>query len=285
MIGNRIKTTFFLGLLSGLIIGIGALLGSRTTIIIAFIIAMTINFVSYFFSDKIVLAMYKAKEVEKNHRLYRIVEELSYKAKIPMPKVYTIIAPSPNAFATGRNYKHSAVAATESLLSLLTEEEIKGVMAHELSHIKHRDTLIQTIAVGIASAISMIASMMQWALIFGFGGGDEGEGIGSLVGMLAIIILTPIIATVIQLAISRSREYMADEGAANIMKTPQPLISALQKLDSFAEGKLDLDNTKSATASLFIVNPFRGSSLLKLFSTHPATEDRVKKLRELKLHR
>jgi len=282
MIGNRLKTTFFLALMSGLIISIGAIIGNKTGIIIAFVIAMGMNFFSYFFSDKIVLKMYNAREVDKHHKLYTIVKELSTQAKMPMPKVYTIQAPSPNAFATGRNPQNAAVAATESLLSLMTESEVKGVMAHELSHIKHRDTLIQTIAVGIASAISMIANMLQWALIFGMGGGDEEDGLGSLVGTLAIIILTPIIATMIQLAISRSREYLADEGAAKMMQNPKPLMDALQKLEHFAQGKIHVDSTKSATASLFIINPFRGGGFFKLFSTHPTTEDRVSKLKKLK---
>ena len=164
-----------------------------------------------------------------------MVKELAHKAKMPMPKVYTITAPSPNAFATGRSPKHAAVAATESLLSIMSEEEVKGVMAHELSHIKHRDTLIQTIAVGIASAIAMVAEMLQWMAIFGFGGNDEDSGLSGIVGLIALAILTPIIATIIQLAISRQREYMADAGAVRLMKSPMPLINALQKLESAAQ--------------------------------------------------
>jgi heat shock protein HtpX len=285
MIGNRIKTTMLLGLLAGLFISIGYVIGNKSGMIIGFIIAMVINFGSYWFSDKIVLKMYKAKEVSSDHRLYGIVKDLAYRAKIPMPKVYIIIAPSPNAFATGRNPRNAAVAATESLLDMLSEEEVQGVMAHELSHIKHRDTLIQTIAVGIASAISMIANMLQWALIFGMGGGDEEEGLGSLVGMFVIIILTPIIATLIQLAISRQREFMADEGASRIMKTAQPLINALQKLEASASGPHRVDSTKSATSSLFIVNPFRGSSIFNWFSTHPSTAARIERMKSLKLHR
>lgn len=285
MIGNRIKTTILLGLLAGLFIGIGYVIGNKTGMIIGFIIAMVINFGSYWFSDKIVLKMYSAKEVSQDHRLYKIVRDLANQMKMPIPKVYTITAPTPNAFATGRNPEHAAVAATESLLELLSEEEVKGVMAHELSHIKHRDTLIQTIAVGIASAISMIASMLQWALIFGIGGGDEDNGLGSIFGLLIIIILTPIIASLIQLAISRQREFMADEGATQIMKTPQPLINALQKLEDMATKPHRLDKTKSATSSLFIVNPFRGSSLFEWFSTHPSTEKRIERMKSLKLNR
>ncbi len=285
MIGNRIKTTLFLGLLAGLFIGIGFLIGNRTGMIIGFVIAMSINFFSYWFSDKIVLKMYKAKEVSQDHKLYPIVKELAHKAKMPMPKVYLISAPFPNAFATGRNPKNASVAATQSLMNMLSEEEIKGVMAHELSHVKNRDTLIQTIAVGIASAISMIANMLQWTLIFGGFGGDEDNGVAGLVGMLFIIILTPIIATLIQLAISRQREFLADAGAANLMKTPQPLISALNKLENASEKGYKIDNTKSATASLFIINPFRNSSIANLFSTHPSTKARIEKMRTLKIKR
>lgn len=285
MIGNRIKTTILLASLAGLFIGIGYLIGNKTGLIIGFVIAMTINLGSYWFSDKIVLKMYKAKEVSHDHKLYTIVKELAQRAKLPMPKVYTIIAPSPNAFATGRNYTHAAVAATENLLEIMSEEEVKAVMAHELSHIKHRDTLIQTIAVGIASAISMIASMMQWAIIFGMGRGEDDNGIGGIVGSLGIIILTPIIATIIQLAISRQREYLADAGAAKIMRSAQPMINALRKLESHVKGHTNPNATAAPTESLFIINPFKSSGLFKLFSTHPSTEDRIKKLKQVRFTR
>lgn len=285
MIENRIKTTILLATLAGLFIGVGYLIGNKTGLIIGFIIAMTINFGSYWFSDKIVLKMYKAKAISHEHQLYQMVKELAQKAKIPMPKVYTIIAPSPNAFATGRNYKHSAVAATESLLQIMSHEEVKAVMAHEISHIKHRDTLIQTIAVGIASSIAMIAEMMQWAIIFGFGRGEDDNGIGGLVGTIGIIILTPIIATLIQLAISRQREYLADAGAAQIMKTAQPMINALHKLEIHVKNHTNPHTTAAPTESLFIVNPFKGSGIFKWFSTHPSTEDRIKRLRSVKIVR
>jgi len=282
MIGNRIKTTILLASLAGLFMGFGYLIGSKTGLIIGFVIAMAINFGSYWFSDKIVLKMYNAKEVDSSHKLYIIVQDLARIAKIPIPKVYIITAPSPNAFATGRSPKHAAVAATESLFQLLSDEEVKGVMAHELSHVKHRDTLVQTIAVGIASAIAMVAEMLQWMAIFGFGN-DEDNGIGGIVGLIALAILTPIIATLIQLAISRQREYMADVGAAKIMRTPMPLIHALNKLNSVARGKSS--PISSTTESLFIVNPFKSNSVFKLFSTHPSTEDRVKALKKLKINR
>lgn len=285
MIGNRIKTTVLLASMIGLFIGIGFIIGNRSGMIIGFCIAMIMNFGSYWFSDKIVLKMYGAREVPHSHRLYTMVKELSHTAKIPMPKVYTINAPSPNAFATGRNYKNSAVAATESLLAILSDEEAKAVMAHELSHIKHRDTLIQTIAVGIAAAISMIASMLQWAVIFGLSSNDEDNGLGGIAGALAIIILTPIIATIIQLAISRQREYLADAGAAKIMRTAQPMIHALQKLDAAVKHTHHVSPSSGTTASLFIVNPFKSNSLFKMFSTHPSTSDRVASLRKVKFTR
>lgn len=282
---NRLKTTILLGALAGLFIGVGYLLGNKTGMIIGFSIAMIINFTMYWFSDKIVLRMYDAKEVSKDHKLYKIVEELARVAKIPMPKVYTITAPSPNAFATGRNYSHSAVAATESLLQILTEEEVKGVMAHEISHIKHRDTLIQTIAVGIAASIAMVAEIAQWALIFGMGDDEEG-GFGGIIGTILLIILVPIIATLIQLAISRQREYLADAGAAQIMKTPMPLINALTKLENAAKHANPDNHPSHAPAqSLFIINSFSGSSVWKLFSTHPATEERIKAMKKLQINR
>jgi heat shock protein HtpX len=284
MIFNQIKTTLLLATLAGLFMGFGYLIGSTGGLIIGLIIAMAINFGSYWFSDKIVLKMYKAKEVSKEHKLYQIVKELAHKAKIPMPKVYTITAPSPNAFATGRSPKKAAVAATESLLHILTEEEVKGVMAHELSHVKHRDTLIQTIAVGIAMAIAFAAEMLQWAAIFGFGRGEDDNGIGGIIGVIALAILTPIIATIIQLAISRQREYMADAGAVKIMKTPMPLINALQKLEHASHAPRNMHATSAPTESLFIVNPFKGSGIVKLFSTHPATKDRIAAMKKVKVN-
>lgn len=284
MIMNKLKTTILLAALAGLFMGFGYLIGSTGGLIIGLIIAMAINFGSFWFSDKIVLKMYKAKEVKKDHKLYIIVKELAHKAKLPMPKVYTITAPSPNAFATGRSPKHAAVAATESLLQILTEEEVKGVMAHELSHVKHRDTLIQTIAVGIAMAIAFAAEMLQWAAIFGFGRGEDDNGIGGIVGVIALAILTPIIATIIQLAISRQREYLADAGAVKIMKSPQPLINALQKLEHAAKNPRHMHATSAPTESLFIVNPFKGSGIVKLFSTHPSTKDRIVAMKKVKVN-
>lgn len=277
---NRVKTTLFLGTLVGLCLAIGYLIGNTTGLIIGFLVGMGINFFSFWYSDKIVLKMHKAKEVPKTHPLYRMVDDLRKQMKLPMPKVYIIQAPSPNAFATGRSPKKGAVAATESLMAMLTEDELKGVMAHELSHIKHRDTLIQTIAVGIAASIAMIAEFMQWALIFGFGNDENGGGLGSIFGTILLLILTPIIATVIQLAISRQREFMADAGAVKVMKNPEPLINALQKLEG-AAGRAHGKTTRAPTESLYIVNPFKRSTVAALFSTHPPTNKRVEAMRKV----
>jgi heat shock protein HtpX len=281
MIKNQLKTTFLLSMLAALFMSIGFLIGSTTGLIIGFTIAILINFGSYWYSDKIVLKIYKAKPVSKEHKLYQIVKELANRINMPIPKVYIIEAHSPNAFATGRNPKNAAVAATQSLLDMLSDEEVKAVMAHELYHIKHRDTLIQTIAVGIASAIALIANMMQWALIFGMGGDDD--GFGNIAGMIFIIILTPIIATLIQLAISRSREFMADEGATKLLKTPQPLINSLQKLENAAQKSQNYQQTKTPTSSLFIINPFKGSTLANLFSTHPSTKKRIERMKKVRI--
>lgn len=281
MIGNRIKTTMLLAFLAVFFIAVGSLFGT-TGLYIGLALAILINFSSYWFSDKIVLKMHNAKEVSSG-RLYDITKDLAHKAKMPMPKVYMIQAPYPNAFATGRSPKHAAVAATKQLMDILTDEELAGVMAHELSHVKHRDTLIQTIAVGITTAIAFAAEMMQWAMIFGFGGNDEEGGVGSIVGTIALLILAPIIAMILQLAISRQREYLADAGAVKLMKSPEPLIRALQKLESSV--KASPSPAKTPAESLYIVNPFKGSMVASLFSTHPTTESRIKKMRELNIHK
>ncbi len=280
MIKNTIKTTLLLASIAGLFIGIGLFFGGRTGMLIGFTIAIMINFFSYWYSDKIVLKMHNAREVKSGY-FYDLVRDLAQQARLPIPKTYIIETPSPNAFATGRSPKYAAVAASSSLINLLSEEELKGVMAHELSHIKHRDTLIQTIAVTFASAIAMIAEMIQWSLIFGLGGNSDEDGAGSWFGMIAIMILAPLIATIIQLAISRQREYLADEGAAKMIKSGIPLANALMKLESFATGT-KTDIVHSPTSSLYIINPFKMSSIAALFSTHPSTEDRIKRLKKLK---
>ena len=281
MLQNQLKTIFFLGLLSAIIIVIGRWIGNITGMIIGILIALAINFSSYWFSDKLILKIYKAEEVPKNHKIYVLVQELSRVAKIPTPKVYFIEAPSPNAFATGRNYKHSAVALTKSLIRLMSEEELKAVISHELSHIKNRDILIQTIAVGIATAIAITAEILQWTtLLFGFGGDDEG-GLGNIFGTLIFILLVPIIATIIQLAISRQREFLADAGASKIMRTKMPMINALRKLESLSKPTKP-NHSKSPTESLFIINPFRENKMSKLFSTHPTTQSRIEALKKLR---
>lgn len=282
MIGNRFKTVILLSFLAVFFIVVGRFFFGSIGLYIGLSIAVLINFGSYWFSDKIVLKMHNAKQVHSG-RLFDITKNLANRAKMPMPKVYMIHAPYPNAFATGRSPKHSAVAATKQLMDILSDEELEGVMAHELSHVKHRDTLIQTIAVAITTAIAFIAEMMQWALIFGFGGNDEEGGVGSIVGSIALLILAPIIAMIIQLAISRQREFLADAGAVKLTKSAEPLIRALQKLENSV--KTSPSPSKSPAESLYIVNPFKGSMVASLFSTHPKTEDRIKKMREINIHK
>lgn len=275
---NSLKTVIFLGLLTGLLLWVGSLWGSQgLTFAIIFVVIM--NSVTYFFSDKIVLAMYRAQPVQKSHWLYRLVQEVAQKAKIPMPNIYIIPNPSPNAFATGRSPKHAAVACTEGILSLLSKDELKGVLAHEISHVKNRDILIATVAATIAGVISYIGQMAQWGLMFGHGNNDR-QG-GNILGILVLAILTPLIALIIQLAISRSREYMADASGASILKDSKPLASALKKIHAgIASTPMRIGNR--ATASLFIDNPFRGETLVSLFSTHPSMEKRLQKLNELR---
>lgn len=278
-LGNYFKTAALLALLTVLLLWVGSFWGtSGLTITIIFVGLM--NFVSYFWSDKIVLFMYKAKPVSEKEapRLYKITKSLSQKMGIPMPKVYIIPSTSPNAFATGRNPKHAAVAATEGILNLLDDEELTGVMAHEISHVTHRDILISTIAGTIAGVISYIGTMAQWGAIFG--GRDEREG-GNMVGLLIMAIVAPLAAMLIQLAISRSREYHADNGAAKLLKNGEGLASALSKLEKEIS-KNPLRFGSPATAHLFIANPFRGSGLLHLFSTHPPMQERVKRLKSMK---
>ena len=285
MIANSIKTTILLTFLAAILIVLGSFFGGTTGLIIGGIIALVMNVGSYWYSDKIVLKMHNAKEVKEGHELYDMTRDLARQAKLPMPKVYLVQTPSPNAFATGRSPKHAAVAASPSLIQMLTKEELKAVMAHELSHVKHRDTLIQTITVTIASTIAFVAEMMQWAAIFGFGRDENGEGLGSLVGSIAIMILAPIIAMIIQMAISRQREYLADAGAVRLMKSPMPLIHALQKLEDYGKHiRRNPSPTKMTVDSLYISNPFKGG-IMGLFSTHPATKDRIAAMKKVKITR
>jgi heat shock protein HtpX len=275
---NGLKTALLLGLLSGLLLVIGQILGGANGMLIGLIFAVVMNFGSYWFSDKIVLRMYSAQEVGPGHRLYSTVERLSRQAGLPMPRVYIIPDPSPNAFATGRNPSHAAVAATEGILQILSDAELDGVIAHELAHVKHRDILISSIAATIAAAIMFAAHSARWAMIFGgYGGRDDGRDRGNNpIALLATIILAPIAAMLIQMAISRSREFSADAGGAQITGNPYGLADALRKIDAVSK-RVPLD-ANPATAHMFIVKPFTGGGLMSLFSSHPPTEERIRAL-------
>lgn len=275
---NSIKTVFLMTLMMVLFLIVGGALGGETGLIIAFIFSLALNFGSYWFSDKIVLKMYKAKEVtrEANPRLYDTVAMLADQAQLPMPKVYIADNPTPNAFATGRNPDNGAVAVTTGILRILDQKELEGVLAHELAHIKNRDILISTIAATLVGTITFIARMAGWAMLFG--GRDENSG--SAISSLVLLILSPIVAVLIQLAISRSREFMADQGGAQICGQPLALAGALSKLQS-ANKQIPMRNAETSTAHMFIVNPFLGKSMMKMFSTHPPVEERIKRLQEI----
>lgn len=278
MIKNQIKTVILLGLLTGLLLGVGQLLGGTQGILIGLIFAAVMNIGSYWFSDKIVLFMYRAKPIEESSPVMKIVREVADQAGLPMPKVYRIPTQNPNAFATGRNPKHAAVAVTDGIVELLNKDELKGVIAHEMSHVKNRDTLIQAVAATIAGVISYIAFIARWGAIFGGLGRDRDSG--KMFELLALAILTPLIATIIQLAISRSREYLADETAAKTIHNSYSLADALEKLDKGVKNN-PLRFGSPSTSSLFIINPFSAKGLLSLFSTHPPMEERVKRLRDM----
>ncbi|MBI5188670.1 MAG: zinc metalloprotease HtpX [Nitrospirae bacterium] len=279
---NSIKTMFLLVLLTLILVWAGAAIGGKHGMTIALIFALGMNFFAYWFSDKIVLAMYGAKGVTEAEapELYGIVRRLSQKAGMPMPKVYIIDQEQPNAFATGRNPDHAAVAVTRGIIRILSSEELQGVIGHELSHIKHRDILISTIAATIAGAISYLAQMAQWAMIFGHRGDDD-EGGSNPVAALVMMIVGPIAALIVQMAISRSREYLADEGGARLAGNPRYLSGALRKLH-WASQKIPMD-ANPATSHMFIVNPLSGGGLLKLFSTHPPIEERIARLESMSL--
>jgi len=279
MFENHIKTTLLLGALTGIFLGVGYLLGSYGGMMIGLVIAVLINFGSYFFSDKIVLAMYRAKKTEEkdNPELYKIVKEVSHLAGIPMPKLYIVNNANPNAFATGRNPNHAAVAVTTGILDLLDDGELKGVIAHEMSHIKNRDVLIATIAATVAGVISYVGFFARWGAIFG-GGDRDGNNIVSL---LVLGIITPIVALLVQMAISRTREYMADASAAKILHNSHGLVSALEKLHNGVK-KHPLKGNQ-AGASLFIVNPFSLKGMFSWFSTHPPMDKRIERLKSLRV--
>ncbi len=279
--GNHLKTTFLLTVMTIFIMMVGRIIGGTSGMVIALIIAGGMNFFSYWYSDKLVLKMYRAEEVSPNQapELYGIVEALAERADIPMPKVYIIPNESPNAFATGRNPANAVVAVTQGLLNLMNRDEIAGVVAHELGHIKNRDILIGTIAATMAGAIMMIASMARWAAIFGIGGDDD-EG-GGFFSLIIMSIIAPVAAVIIQMAISRSREYLADATAAKLTGNPGGLSNALEKLGSYSR-QIPM-SAEPATAHMFIANPLSGKKMVNLFSTHPPIEERVSKLRNMRL--
>ncbi len=281
--GNFFKTAVLLAALTCLVVLIGGAVGGQQGMLIAFIFAAAMNFASYWFSDKIVLSMYRAQPVDETSApdLYRIVRGLSTRAGIPMPRVYIIPGDTPNAFATGRNPEHAAVAVTEGTMRMLDDNELEGVIAHELSHVKNRDTLTMTIAATLAGVITYLAHMAQWAAIFGGRrSDDEDSGGGGLIGGLAMAILAPIAAMLVQMAISRTREFQADATGARLAGQPWGLAKALEKLEMAAS--MAPMHATPATAHLFIVNPLRGGGLMSLFSTHPPTQERIARLRAMK---
>jgi heat shock protein HtpX len=276
--GNGLKTALLLGLLSGVLLALGQVLGGTNGLVVAFVFAAIMNLGSYWFSDKIVLRMYRAQEVGPGHRLYGIVERLTRQAMLPMPKVYVIPDPSPNAFATGRNPDHAAVAATEGILQVLSDAELEGVIGHELTHVKNRDILISSVAATIAAAIMMVGRMAMYAGMFGgYGGRDGDRDRGSNpIALLAMIILAPLAAMLIQMWISRTREFAADAGGARIAGNPYGLVEALKKIDAISK-RVPMD-ANPATAHMFIIKPFSGAGLMSLFSSHPPTEARIRAL-------
>ncbi len=281
---NRTKTMLLMAVLTALVVFMGQALGGQTGLILALLFAGVMNFVSYWWSDKIVLRMYGAQEISERDgpELFQMVRELTVRAGMPMPKVYIIPEDTPNAFATGRNPQHAAVAVTHGLVRMLDRRELAGVLAHELSHVKNRDTLIMTVAASIGGALSMLANLAMWSSLFGGSSDDEEEGSDLMGGLLGIIV-APIAASLIQMAISRSREFMADEAGAQMTGDPMALASALRKIESWSQ-QVPMHSGSPATAHLFIINPFGGmsaSGLLRMFSTHPSTEDRVARLESM----
>lgn len=279
---NTLKAWLLMGVLTVLLVLMGNAIFGQSGAVLFFLIALGMNFFGYFYSDKIAIQMTRSYPVSEAEapELYEIVRRLSQRAGIPMPRIYVTPSAQPNAFATGRNPSHAAVAVTEGLMRLLNRSEVEGVLAHELAHIKNRDVLVGTIAAALAGAITMMANAFQWAAIFGLGRGEDEEGAGML-GGLVMAFLAPIAAMIVQLAISRSREYLADATGARIAGTPDGLASALLKLESAAH-RIPME-ANPATSHLFIVNPLSGASLARLFSTHPPIQDRVERLRSMRI--
>jgi heat shock protein HtpX len=279
---NLLKTAVLMAAITALFMAIGGLIGGRAGMMLAFAVALGMNFFSYWFSDALVLRMYNAREVDEASapQFYRLVRDLAQRAQLPMPRVYLIDEDAPNAFATGRNPQHAAVAATTGIVRALSERELRGVMGHELAHVKHRDILISTISATMAGAIGMLANVAMW-----FGGrDDEGRPTNPIVGLL-VAILAPIAASLIQMAISRAREFEADRGGAEISGDPQALASALQKIHRYAQGiPLVAAERHPETAQMMIMNPLHGGGIGQLFSTHPSTEERVERLLEMAAH-
>jgi heat shock protein HtpX len=275
--GAGLRTTILLATLSGLFVAIGFLIGGSSTALLFLFFAALMNMGSYFFSDKLALKMSRAEPISESEapRLYQIVRDLCTRADLPMPRLYMIPADQPNAFATGRNPKHSAVAVTRGITQLLSEDELRGVLSHELAHVKHRDILITSVAATIGAAITYLGYMLLW-----FGGGDEGESPLGIVGALAMVLLAPLAATIIQLSISRQREYAADAGGAELTGNPESLASALLRLEEGAKAMPMQVN--QAAEPLYIVKPFSGGGFARLFSTHPPIEDRVRRLRQMR---
>ena len=277
--GNQVRTTILLAVMTALILWIGQIMGGRQGMTIALLLAAGMNFFSYWYSDKIVLKMYRAQEVDRTQapELYEIVQTLSGKAGLPMPKIFVVPSEAPNAFATGRNPEHAVVAVTQGLLKIMDHDEVSGVLAHELAHVKNRDILVGSIAATMAGAIMVLASMARWSAIFGWGGRSDDEGGGGVIGLIAMSILAPLAAMIIQMAISRSREYLADSSGSRFAGSSEGLARALEKLGRFSK-KLPM-HANPSTAHMFIVNPLSGKSLMSLFSTHPPLEERIARLR------
>ncbi len=283
---NQAKTFFLMVVLTIILVALGSMIGGKNGAVLAFAIALAMNLVSYWFSDRIVLAMYRAHEVQENEapQLYSTVATLSQRAGIPMPRLYIIDDDSPNAFATGRNPEHAAVAVTTGIMRILSMDELQGVLAHELSHVTHRDILVSTIAATMAGAITMLANWARWTAFLGGGSRDDREGAGNIVSVILFSMLAAFAAMLIQLAISRSREYYADEGGAHLAGNPLFLANALKKLQ-MGVTRHPMEDANPSTAHMFIVNPFSARGVLALFSTHPPIEERIERLEAMAYRR